>query len=66
MRRLALVVGLLVCVSFCSPLEARPHKYPKETPVDMSGMKTIFLGWVDLPPETWHLWDTRARKNGQM
>jgi hypothetical protein len=56
MKRLALIVGLLVCVGFDSPLEARGHKYSKETSVDMSGMKTIFLGWVDLPPDTWHLW----------
>jgi hypothetical protein len=56
MRRLALIVGLLVCLAY-SPLEARgPKNYSKETPVDMSAMKTIFLGWVDLPPESWRLW----------
>jgi hypothetical protein len=62
MKGLALIVGLLVCLAFCSPLEARPHKYSKETPVDMSAMKTIFLGWVDLPPETWHLWGYESKE----
>jgi hypothetical protein len=57
MKRLALIVGLLVCLGFYSPLEARGHKsYSKETPVDMSAKKTIFLGCVDLPSEGWSLW----------
>jgi hypothetical protein len=56
MKRLALIVGLLFGLASPLPLAARPHKYSKETPVDMSGTKTIFLGWVDLSPETWRLW----------
>jgi hypothetical protein len=56
MKRLVLIVGLLVGLASPLPLVARPHKYSKETPVDMSGTKTIFLGWVDLSPETWRLW----------
>jgi hypothetical protein len=56
MKRLILILGLLVCLGFHSPLEARGHKYSKETPVDMSAVKTIFVGWVDLPPESWRLW----------
>lgn len=62
MKRLALIVGLLVCLASPSPLAARPHKYSKETPVDMSGMKTIFLGWVDLSPETWRLWGYNSKE----
>ena|ERR1700733_9302998 len=56
MKRLPLIVVLLVCLGLHSSLEARPHKYSKETTVDMSGMKTVFLGWVDLPPDAWRLW----------
>jgi hypothetical protein len=57
MKRLAVIVGLFVCLGLHSPLEARGHKsYSKETPVDMSAKKTIFLGWVDLPSEGWSLW----------
>jgi len=56
MKRLALIVGLLACSGLHSSLEAGGHKYSKETTVDMSGMKTVFLGWVDLPPDSWHLW----------
>jgi hypothetical protein len=56
MKRLAFIVGLLVCLASPLPMAARPHRYSKETPIDMSGMKTIFLGWVDLSPETWRLW----------
>ncbi len=57
MKRLALIVGLLVCLGFHSPLEARgPKSYSKETTADMSGKKAIFLGWVDLPAEGWSLW----------
>ena len=57
MKRWVLIAGLLVCVGFHSPLEARGHKsYSKETTVDMSARKAIFLGWVDLPLEGWSLW----------
>jgi len=57
MKRLVLIVGLLLCAAFHAPLEARGHKnYSKETTVDMSVKKAIFLGWVDLPSEGWSLW----------
>ena len=57
MRRLGLIAGLLVCLGFYSPLEARgPKNYAKETTVDMSGRKSIFLGWVGLSPDGWRLW----------
>jgi hypothetical protein len=62
MKRLAMILGLLVCLGFSSPLQARHKRYSKETPVDMSGMKTIFLGWVDLPPEGWSLWGYGSRE----
>jgi hypothetical protein len=62
MKRLALIVGLLVGLASPLPLAARPHKYSKETPVDMSGAKTIFLGWVDLSPETWRLWGYESKE----
>jgi hypothetical protein len=57
MKRLVWIVGLLFCVGFHSPLGARgPKNYSKETTVDMSAKKAIFLGWVDLPSEGWSLW----------
>ncbi len=62
MRRLASIVGLLVCLA-SSPLEARgPKSYAKETPVDMSDKKIIFLGWVDLPLESWRLWGYESKE----
>jgi hypothetical protein len=64
MKRLALIIGLLVCLGFHSSLEARSAKrYPnKETVVDMSAMKSVFLGWVDLSPEEWRLWGYGSRE----
>ncbi|MFI5176881.1 MAG: hypothetical protein ACHQKY_18645 [Terriglobia bacterium] len=57
MKRLVLIVGLLVCLGSYSPVAARgPKHYSKETTVDMSAKKAIFLGWVDLSPEGWSLW----------
>jgi hypothetical protein len=53
MRRLALIVGLLVCLSPHSRLEARESK---ETKAKLSAAKTIFIGWVDLPSDGWGLW----------
>jgi hypothetical protein len=50
---------LLLCISFPASLEAR-HKVPrylnKESSIDMSNMKRIFLGWVDLQPDAWALY----------
>jgi hypothetical protein len=63
MKRLALIIGLLVLMGFHSPLEAWGHKsYSKETPVDMSTRKTIFLGWVDLPADGWSLWGYKNKE----
>jgi hypothetical protein len=60
-KRLALVAGLVVCLGFHSFLEAEP-KQRKETTVDMSARKTIFLGWVGLSPEQWSLWGYTSRQ----
>jgi len=44
-------------LGLCYPAEARgPNKYSKETAANMSSAKTIFLGWVDLSPESWSIW----------
>jgi len=57
MKQSTFIVGLLVYFGLCYPAEARgPNKYSKETAANMSGAKTIFLGWVDLSPESWSLW----------
>lgn len=57
MKQSTLIVGLLVYLGLCYPSEARgPKKYSKETAAGMSSAKTIFLGWVDLSPESWSLW----------
>jgi hypothetical protein len=56
-KQSALVIGLLVYLGLCCPEEARgAKKYSKETVADMSKAKTVFIGWVDLPPESWSLW----------
>jgi hypothetical protein len=52
-KRLALIVGMVVCLSSHSPLEARESK---ETKAKLSAAKSIFLGWVDLPADGWGLW----------
>lgn len=46
-RLVATSVLLLLCISSPSSLQARG----KESPVDMSNMNHIFLGWIDLDPE---------------
>jgi hypothetical protein len=65
MKRLTFAVTLLLlCISFPASLAAR-HKVPrylnKESGVDMSGMNHIFVGWVDLEPEAWALFDFHSR-----
>jgi hypothetical protein len=58
------VILLLLCISFPASLEAR-HKVPrylnKESSIDMSNMKRIFLGWVDLEPDAWALYGYSSR-----
>jgi hypothetical protein len=55
---------LLLCISLTTSLAAR-HKVPrylhKESTVDMSNMNHIFLGWVDLEPDSWALYDYRSK-----
>ncbi|MGA3099012.1 MAG: hypothetical protein ABSF25_21350 [Bryobacteraceae bacterium] len=62
MKQSALVVVLLIYFGLCYPAEAGPKKYPKETVAGMSNAKTIFLGWVDLSPESWSLWGYRNKE----
>ncbi len=58
------VILLLLCISFPASLAAR-HKVPrylyKESGVDMSNMSRVFVGWVDLEPDAWALYDFRSR-----
>jgi hypothetical protein len=55
---------LLLCISFPASLAAR-HKVPrylnKESSVDMSNRNHIFVGWVDLDPDPWALYDFRSK-----
>jgi hypothetical protein len=65
MKRLIFAATLLLlCISFPTSLAAR-HKVPrylkKESTVDMSKMNNIFVGWVDLGPDAWALYDFRSR-----
>ena len=65
MKQLTFAITLLLlCISFPASLAAR-HKVPrylnKESSVDMSNMNHIFLGWVDLGPDAWALYDFRSR-----
>ena len=57
-------IVLLLCISFPTSLAAR-HKVPrylnKESSVDMSHMNHVFVGWVDLEPDAWALYDFHSR-----
>ncbi len=46
---------LLSCIAFQCALHARGAKryLKKESTVDMSAMKAVFLGWVDMAPDDW-------------
>lgn len=65
MKRLTFAVTLLLlCTSFPTSLAARnkvPRYLKKESSVDMSKMDHIFLGWVDLGPDAWALYDFRSK-----
>lgn len=56
MKRNLLTIGLLICLGFQSTLWAGGPKRHKETSADMSGAKSVFIGWVDLSPDQWALW----------
>ena len=65
MKQLTITAALLLlCISFPASLEAH-HKVPrylnKESSIDMSNMKRIFLGWVDLEPDAWALYGYSSR-----
>src|SRR5271169_7021655 len=64
MKHVMMAALLLLCISFPASLEAR-HKVPrylnKESSIDMSNMKRIFLGWVDLEPDAWALYGYSSR-----
>jgi len=49
---------LLLCILLPTALEARGVKryLKKESTVDMKNMNHIFLGWVDLNPDSWVLY----------
>src|ERR1700683_1831426 len=55
---------LLLCIAFPTSLAAR-HKVPrylyKESIADMSHMNHVFLGWVDLEPDAWALYDYKSK-----
>lgn len=57
MRRRIAIAGLLASFAFQPSLEARRYgakRYLyKESTVDMSAAKSIFLGWVDFVPDDW-------------
>lgn len=65
MKQLMFAVMLLaLCACFPGSLAAR-HKVPrylsKESSVDMSNMQRVFVGWVDLEPDAWALYDFHSR-----
>jgi hypothetical protein len=61
------IAALLACIAAQDSLAARGAKryLTKESKADMSGMRSIFLGWVDLVPEDWavHGYDDKAEWN---
>jgi hypothetical protein len=63
MERCLLMVVLLFCLGPQPLLEARGSKSntTKETRVDLSATKSIFLGWVDLSPDQWSLWGYESK-----
>ncbi|MFZ1009542.1 MAG: hypothetical protein WAN65_22070 [Candidatus Sulfotelmatobacter sp.] len=65
MKQLTFAVTLLLlCISFPTSLAAR-HKVPrylnKESSIDMSHMNHVFVGWVDLEPDAWALYDYKSK-----
>jgi hypothetical protein len=65
MKQLTFALTLLtLCISFPISLAARnkvPRYLKKESSVDMSNMNHIFIGWVDLEPDAWALYDFRSK-----
>jgi len=54
-RRLVAGVFVVACLTWPLLLQAQDAKryMQKESSVDMTAMKSIFLGWVDMPLEDW-------------
>lgn len=50
-----IAIAALFCLGFQCSLQARGAKryLYKESTVDMSAMKNIFLGWLDMAPDNW-------------
>jgi hypothetical protein len=66
MKRPVLIVGLLICAGFLTSLEARNSKnLSKTTNIDLSTTKKVFVGWVDLPADQWHIWGYGNRSDWQ-
>ena len=65
MKHLTLAATLvLLCISFPTSSAARnkvPRYLYKESSPDMTRMDHIFVGWVDLEPDAWALYDFRSR-----
>ena|ERR1700678_2705753 len=65
MKRLTFAMTLLLLRAFLPTSLAARHKVPrylnKESGVDMSHMSRIFVGWVDLRPDAWALYDFHSR-----
>ena len=64
MKQCLLILGLILFLGIKPPLEARASKSKtaKETTVDLSGKKNIFVGWVDLSPDQWSLWGYSSKE----
>lgn len=56
MKRCLFVVAVLLCLGPLSFVRGSKPNTTKETAVDLSTKKNIFLGWVDLSPDQWSLW----------
>jgi hypothetical protein len=57
---------LLLCISFPMSLAARnkvPRYLDKESSADMSHRNRVFVGWIDLEPEAWALYDFHSRSD---
>ncbi len=57
-RLVVMAVLLLLCIACPASMEAKSAK----TTVDMRNMNRIFVGWVDMNPDSWRLldYDTRS------
>lgn len=61
MRRSLIIMGLILCSGVLTSLEAHGKNVSKQTTVDMSASKKVFLGWVDLPADQWNIWGYPSR-----